>query len=122
MTGLGAAWVTVNGTFSQDCGGLRLKRSEESYRKATEFHIKCIICTVRMVRKKLLTAYSRCFISTNVNAIVIQLNIVKKQSGIKTKKNKNIFVKKDYMFEKLCDSNYFCLYITVRVCFNYDRI
>ena len=93
MTGLGAAWVTVNGTFSQDCGGLRLKRSEESYRKATEFHIKCIICTVRMVRKKLLTAYSRCFISTKhyVNAIVIQLNIVKKQSGIKTKKKKKYF-------------------------------
>ena len=66
-----------------------------------------------MVRKKLLTAYSRCFISTNVNAIVIQLNIVKKQSGIKTKKNKNIFVKKDYMFEKLCDSNYFFLYSTL---------
>ena len=40
----------------------------------------------------------------------------------KNKKKKNIFVKKDYMFEKLCDSNYFFLYITVRVCFNYDRI
>ena len=64
-----------------------------------------------MVRKKLLTAYSRCFISTKhyVNAIVIQLIIVKKQSGIKTKKTKKIFLLK----KTICLKNYVIQIISV---------